>query len=526
MSLTSHSHSPDSDEQRAIAFELAQLKRRKIALLQEKLALKKDFGLMFYRPHPKQDRFHRAGKFKRRYLRAGNRFGKSDMGVAEDCAWLLGYRPWYAESDPARYEGLPNRPVKGLVIAADWDKVREIFTEDKGERIGKFFRFLPKDVIKSCRRTATGVINWIELTNGSTISFDTVKAYITNPMGGESSDWDFVHVDEPCPEKMFRAAARGLLDRDGASWFTLTPLSEPWIDDMFFPDIKHQMSNGVDAERVDDERRIFAIQGSMRDNPYLSEIAINEYLDTLPPEERECREKGIPLERAGRIYKDFKYDVHVLSEVPRGWESYNNPPSDYSIYYAIDPHPQTPHAVLFLAVAPTGELFFYDEVFEHTSLKPIPTWTHKPSLSQMIWQRILGRNLIYGICDPLGFITTPVTMTSMVDDLNETGLLPRPATKDPCRGILRVQEALCRKNYIYVSPHLTRFLYEIERYHWDQKRPDKPVDKDDHMMEDFYRLILENPVYVPKEDPYNRPVEDIEIVGNHSFSKELTDRSI
>jgi len=34
-------------------------------------------------------------------------------------------------------------------------------------------------------------------------------------MGSESSDFDFVHVDEPCPEPMYKAAARGLIDRNG-----------------------------------------------------------------------------------------------------------------------------------------------------------------------------------------------------------------------------------------------------------------------------------------------------------------------
>lgn len=515
---------PLQDARRAAEFELAQLKQRKLTLLHEKLLLKKDFGLMFYKPHTKQDRFHRSARFKRRYLRAGNRFGKSDMGVAEDCAWLLGYRPWYPETDPARKEGLPDRPVKGLVIAADWDKVREIFTEDKGNRVGKFFRFLPKDVIKSTRRTATGVINWIELTNGSTISFDTVKAYITNPLGAESSDWDFIHVDEPCPEKMYRSHARGLIDRDGSTWFTLTPLTEPWIDDEFFPDIRQQMSN-TGAENISEERRTFAIQGSMHDNPYLGEEAKRDYLNSLPPEERECRELGIPLERAGRIYKQFQYDVHVLDKLPRGWDAYDNPPPEYSIYYAIDPHPQTPHAVLCLAIAPSGEWFFFDEVFKHTSIRPIPGYD-QPSLTQLIWRCLLGRNVIYGICDPLGFIVTPITMTCMADDLNTEGLLPRPATKDLSRGIVATQAAFSEPNHIYVSPNLTRFLFEIERYHWDPKRPDKPVDKDDHQMENLYRLVLEAPRYIPKEDAYNRPVAELEVVGSAVHGKEMSDRSL
>ena len=67
--------------------------------LQAKLRAKRAFGLPFYKPHPKQEKFHRAGEFKRRYVRTGNRFGKSDMGAAEDCSWALGYRPFFSEGD-------------------------------------------------------------------------------------------------------------------------------------------------------------------------------------------------------------------------------------------------------------------------------------------------------------------------------------------------------------------------------------------------------------------------------------------
>src|SRR5882672_2916007 len=97
--------------------ELLALKRRKVRLLEQKAKLVKGFGLLNYVPHPKQDRFHRAGAFKRRLVTAGNRFGKSQMGCAEDCAWLYGERLWYPHGSEARTIGLPKRPVKGLVIA-------------------------------------------------------------------------------------------------------------------------------------------------------------------------------------------------------------------------------------------------------------------------------------------------------------------------------------------------------------------------------------------------------------------------
>ena len=102
--------------------ELVLAKQRQAALLRRKLDAVKRDGLPFYRPHPKQERFHRSTALRRGAF-TGNRFGKSTMGCAEDCAWLRGERPWVAIDDPARRSGVPQHAIKGLVIVNDWDKV-------------------------------------------------------------------------------------------------------------------------------------------------------------------------------------------------------------------------------------------------------------------------------------------------------------------------------------------------------------------------------------------------------------------
>ena len=54
--------------------ELVELLR--LAEQQEKGA--SENGLAYYRPHDKQSKFHSLAEFTFRYLRTGNRFGKSD----------------------------------------------------------------------------------------------------------------------------------------------------------------------------------------------------------------------------------------------------------------------------------------------------------------------------------------------------------------------------------------------------------------------------------------------------------------
>src|SRR5690606_2464494 len=126
---------------------------------------------------------------RRRAIFAGNRFGKSTVGTAEDASWLLGYRPWYPEGHPLRTLGIPRHGVKGLVVAENWDKVHEIFTNDDAtdDRIGKIFWFLPKWSIKHKRRNSMGVIDTITVHSQnedgsireSIICFDTVSSFRT-----------------------------------------------------------------------------------------------------------------------------------------------------------------------------------------------------------------------------------------------------------------------------------------------------------------------------------------------------------
>lgn len=468
------------------------LKVRRLQLLKKKVELVKSYGLPFYKPHPKQDSFHRNGQFKRRLVRAGNRFGKSKMGSAEDCAWLLGHRPWYAQGDPARTLGIPQRPAKGLVITTDWDKVDEIFTTQRGDPPGKIWQFLPKGFVKHTRRNHSGAIDQITCENGSLLRFDTMKSFLSNPMGSESSDWDFIHVDEPTTEQHWKASSRGLVDRHGSAWFTLTPLSEPWINDYFFGTDNHEdVATGK-----------WAITGSIYDNPYLTPEAISQFEQDLTEEEKQCRLEGLPLHLAGLIYKEFDYAKHVMHDLPAGWQDFNHPPKDYSIYYAIDPHPQTPHAVLFIAVSPHGYKFVFDEIFEHTIIE---------SLSRKILDVVDGRHVIRAKVDPLAYINDPINDSNMAEEFCKNGVIVEKATKALQQGILRVKAELKRDNNLFFAPNLKETLWEIQRWSWGKEN--KPVDKDDHMLENLYRLLLDDPIFVDCETSRANTSSEEEFTG-------------
>jgi hypothetical protein len=492
--------------------ELRLIKQEEIRLLRQREELVKKFGLKYYTPHAKQDAFHRAGgRFKSRAVFAGNRFGKSDCGCAEDCAQALGHRPWLPLSDPARTAGIPQRPQKVLVITTDWGKVDEIFTSQRGT-MGKVWKYLPQGFVKSKKTNHSGAIEVMDCENGSLIQFDTVESFKKNPQSAESSDWDVIHVDEPCPEKMFNAHARGLIDRDGQEDVTLTPLREPWIYDRFYGDQDTRSMVEAGGAHVLDRKgeELWSVTGSIWDNPYLSERAIARYLNNLDdPEERECREKGIPLQFAGLIYKEFETALHIMQRVPDEWDDFDRPPANWPVYLQLDPHPQTPIAGLLCTVSNTHRRYIFNEIWKKGIAKEI---------AKEVFDKIGPRWLVRALGDPSVFNRDQLTDSCQADDFGEHGLWLDRAVKDLDRGILAVKAAL-KERYSdglpawMVSPKCKRFIYEIKRWHWD--KDNKPIDRDDHTLECFYRMVLDNPTWTERSsgtfvDPFNLPIEGLE----------------
>lgn len=498
--------------------ELRSLRQKQVRLKE----LRQSNGLEFYRPHAKQDKFHLSGATGR-YGRTGNRFGKSEMGTAESIAWCLGGRTWYRHAfdvlDGERrvvrsHEGgadhsairanIPSHPVKGLLLVVDWDMAKRIFTNREGsyETWGKLFKFLPKDAVGKVHMSRGGHVDMIEIKRpiefgggSSTLSIDTIESWKHNKLGGESADWDFIHIDEPCPEKMFKGHARGLMDRNGRYWFTCTPLDEMWINDLFTPPGHGVVSQELAANGLTFGTK-FIVAGAIYDNPYRTPAGVAEFESTLTREEKACRLHGLPLGMAGLVYKEFQYDAHVLEKVPEGWRSFEEPPLDHTIRVAWDVHQRIPQAVLKAATAPNGDVFIYEEQFFDSLIGP-----NADALSKSL----RGRYCVDYLIDPFAIVPSAIDGSSVLTALrNDHDLYFKPASKDLDRGVSAVRERLAERNFagrptIYFSPNLRETLFEFSHYVYDLDK-NRPKDKDDHMMENLYRLVLNGLEYVAPLD--------------------------
>lgn len=469
------------------------LLRREVQLERRIKVLRREAELSFYRPHPKQVGFHAHAYKRYRYARTGNRFGKSEMGSAEDVSFALGYRPWVPKDDPLRTLGIPPHPTKGVIITIDWDKSREVFTEREGDNLGKLFKYIPTSALGQPTKNHSGAIDRIpvkHISGGwSVIHLDTIKSWKQDPKAMESSVWDWAHIDEPCPEGLWKGIARGLVDRGGRGWFTCTPLEEPWIDEAFVPDLAADRNQATTFETKDR----WMMTGSIYDNPYNTKENINSFLQWLTSDEIECRINGLPTSFAGLVYKEFNWDKHVRSDPPVGWPSWLTPPATFCKRFAIDYHPRKPHHVLFIATSPQDRHYVYAEVFRSCLMSELVANI----------KAVLGKSgaTMPGLIDPLADTPNRVTDITPLEEVLQLGLGVMPATKDPYNGILRVKERLLEHDrqgnpMMIFNENLPRTMMEISRgYVWDGETNKPKKDKDD-AMENLYRLCLQGLFYV------------------------------
>lgn len=484
----------------------------RLAKLRRLKTLREAYGIYAYRPHSKQAKFHAAANHKRRYLRTGNRFGKSTCGAAEDVAFALGARLWLPESDPVRQLGIPRRSTKGLILVADWDKASETFTnQETGKAQGKLFQMIPKDRIGHIHKNQAGEIAMIEVKNvfggTSTIYLDTIRSFMSNPMGQESSQWDWIHVDEPIPKRMWEANARGLIDTNGSAWFTCTPITEQWINEEFLP-VKLMKSSFDDGWTRSDNPIFWIMTGSSYDNTTVDRSGIDIFASSLDEATRASRIFGLPKASQGLVYPEFDQDTHVYSDLPLGWKDFDEPPENYTVRVVIDTHPRTPHAVHFWATAPTGEAFCYNEIFSTCG-------GLISNLCEAIIEQLKGRMPYEILLEPAAFITSPTDGRSFADVFVEYGLDVEPASKELAAGIKITKQALGKTRFLRFNSCCTETLREFYTYVWDKEK-EKPVDKDDHMMECLYRACTAG---LDWRDPQTAPFDQ----RDNRYSRERLD---
>lgn len=278
-----------------------------------------------YEPFDKQWEVHRCLK-KTRIVCCGNRAGKSECG-ARDISWLaMGTHPYIKMRIPLK-----------IWIAGDtFKKLNRVI-------LPKLKLFLKDRQIVSMTKNSDGYVDHMELITGTTIEF---KAYSQKDTEWESDDIDVLWADEPPKRNLWVAARRGLVDRNGITLITATPLSEPWMfDEVWEPGL-----NG--------HPEIGSFGWSSYDNPHVSKKALKEWEATLTPEEAAVRIHGRFPRLVGKVFSHFKKEApFVIKDFE--W------PLTWPYFEGLDPHQSKPHSLLRLGITKNGNLvvFFARKIY-------------------------------------------------------------------------------------------------------------------------------------------------------------------
>lgn len=441
----------------------------------ERAAAHADCCKLFRGPNPKQLELLAAWgnqKYKVFTYTGANRIGKTTIGAVIAHSTLIGKWLWNGEPVP-----IPHKlPRKVRYVGQDWEKHIKAVVEPALKK------WWPKQRKVETRKNNFGVeAFWTDVETGSTLELmsNNQEADLH-----EGWDGDLIIYDEPPRREIRVANARGLIDRKGRELFCMTLLKEAWVD--------REVIKATNEDGTPDTT-VFNVHGgdiSVNIGYGITQEGVDQFAKTLTDEEKDARLRGIPSYMSGLVYPTFNRQKHLIARFPI--------PTNWPVDIRIDIHPRERQAVLFVATDERNYKYACDEIWEHGDGTQIA--------DEIV--RFISRNA-YRVgtikIDPLskGDSNNENTVYDKVADvLIRHGHLLYVATKDKTAGILEVKNSLLGPNKmpsLFFFDDLKRTVFEIEGYMYD-KETQKPQDKDDHMMENLYRVLLDGTRYSDPRD--------------------------
>lgn len=415
-----------------------------------------------------------------------NRIGKTTILAIISFSVMFGKFLW--DNSKVPMPGHPaGEPRKVRLVGQDWEK------HIKTVLIPTLRQWWPKERPVKIKKNSLGVeAFWIDEITGSSLEIMSNKQESDLHEGW----WgDLIGYDEPPKRNVRVANARGLIDWNGRELFTMTLLKEAWVD--------QEIIKRVDDDGLPD-RTIYNVYGDIYSNVGfgITNEGVERFERELNTEERDARIRGIPSYRAGLVLPKFSRKRHLRDRFTI--------PLDWIVDIAIDVHPRNEQAVLFVATSPRGDRYACQEIYRHGSGDDVGEWIVRAANH---FQYRVGKIIV----DPLSKGDKNVGQTTFdkIDIvLGRFGYTLHTASKDKDSGIIELNKHLEGPNgepSLFIFGDLKRTIMEAEGWMYDEDKQ-VPQKKDDHMMENLYRIILEDTQWYPIED--DEDYEEVETTAN------------
>jgi len=439
----------------------------------------------YFTPNWKGEEFIKAvasGKYLISLLSAGNGIGKSCLSVNMICNLLFpSWNKFFsAELAPlwSKWEYLKR-----------WRIVSDA-TNIKNNIVPELHKWLPKGKYHALKR-GKPYDSYFICTNGW--EFD-LMTFDQEPKEFESVNLGWIWLDEPPPIDIYKACV-SRLRAGGIMWITATPLTwSAWIYD--------QIVNNVDNEswfRYWTEADVWSACKCCGVRWHLEHHMIEKMIAQYDDNDMQARVLWKFQHLTGLVFKQFNIKVHVI-------KPFNVNKKDYTVYQAYDPHPRHADAVLWLAVDKIGNKFVIDELKCEWETSEI---VHR------IKDKDAQYNVVSRIADPWIFNESKHEQHNVATKLSEYWLNYQPAPKTRNLSDKRIWTALhyhkvgdniIKPPELYVFDTCKNMVYEFWHYRWDDwswKNKDKhwlkekPLDKDDHYIECLWRILINEPRFIP-----------------------------
>ncbi len=289
--------------------------------------------------HEGQSTFHKSGK-RIRFVFAGNRGGKSTGGVVEFIWANSGTHPFQKNKVP----------IKSAIVVPDFTNHAIKILEPKLDEWAT-------GLIQKVDRNQAKAICRIYWVSGSVTD---VYSWDQDPMVFEGTDYDLVWFDEPPPRVIWAAMWRSCTDRGGRMYLTGTPLNCDWL----FSDFQkirdtndHPLMWYVIFEQWANAKNIG------EGDEAVGRQRLEEFAALYDEEEKKARVHGMFVQMSGMIFKSWSHAVHLIDQfdIPHHWR----------IIESIDPHPQKPWAIVWVAIAPNGAKILLSSMYAGETIDEI-----------------------------------------------------------------------------------------------------------------------------------------------------------
>ncbi len=346
-------------------------------------------------------------------------------------------------------------------------------------------------------------------TTDTGFTFD-IMTYEQDPKEYEGPTLGWAWLDEPPPEAILKSII-SRMRLGGIIFISATPLAgSAYLYDTFAAGSTKVHIVGPNGEQMVYTRPVSYVEADVwsacRDIPgtrgHLGKEDILKMIAEYDEDEKQARIYGKFQHLVGLVFKQWNRQVHVI-------RPFHVNHHEYEVWQMLDPHPRNPDAVLWCAVDKYGRKFVVDELYE--SVRSTEELAYK--IKQKDAQYRVTRRLI----DPSAYVVNQhdADGKSLADRLSDYGLSYEPGTKQRTESNRRIGDALAYQEIagqmikppeLYVFDSCQRTIWELEHFRWDEwtgrsadkkNRKETPVDKDDHMIEDLGRFVIQEPIFHP-----------------------------